>query len=170
MKLDLETLRERHPRLHPEHAADLGLHAAVALQGQGHAPGARLVARIAGVAKDATLSWKPRADDAHETLDPKRLMEFGAEAVALALAHEARRWSVVRRLPEGDSADWLLRDEGGALVALEVSGTDTGDAEVRMRAKLAQVAKNEDGKTLSACVVRFEEPAAWLEDATAVLR
>jgi hypothetical protein len=77
---------------------------------------------------------------------------------------------VLRRLPEGESADWLLCDEGGALVALEMSGTDVGDVEARMRAKLTQVARNEDGETLSACVIRSLEPTAWLRNAGDALR
>jgi hypothetical protein len=164
MKLDLENLRAGHPRLLPEHAADLALHAGVALQAQGHVPGVRAVTRVNEEPIDPSLHWQKRAADAHETLDPKRVTELGAEAVALALVHAVRKWVVRRRLPEGESADWLLQDETGAFIALEVSGTGTGDAKAVLRKKLAQVSKNDDGGTLSACVVRFEEPAVWLQD------
>jgi hypothetical protein len=71
-------------------------------------------------------------------LDANRVTELGAEAVALALVHETQGWIARRRLQRGDSADWLLEDESGKLVALEVSGTVVGDAQARLAEKLLQ--------------------------------
>jgi hypothetical protein len=63
-------------------------------------------------------------------------------------------------LQRGEYADWLLDDPGGGCVALEVSGTDDGDALGRMREKLAQVTRCVAAPTRVACVVRFVEPVA----------
>lgn len=138
MKLDLDALHARHVRLHPDHAADLALHAAVALQRETHAVGVSLDAHVFRVAAGPTLHWRPRSNDAGEMLDANRVTELGAEAVALALVHETQGWIARRRLQRGDSADWLLEDESGKLVALEVSGTVVGDAQARLAEKLLQ--------------------------------
>ena len=168
MTLDLEALRARHPAMHPEHAASLALHATVALQQQGHEPGVRLIVRVEQTPSNASLRWSRRDSDGDELLDAKHIKEFGAEAIALALVHEARGLVAMRKLPEGDSADWLLKAPNGTRVALEVSGTGNGSATTRMRIKLAQVAKYEGHVgTRSACVVRFREPATWVKDVEA---
>jgi hypothetical protein len=166
---DLENLRARHPRMYPEHAASLALHAAVALQQQGHDPGVHLVVQIEDRPAQFGLDWSRRRNPGGDALlDRKHVKEFGAEAIALALVHEVRGLVALRKLPEGESADWLLRAPDGVRVALEVTGTAHGDAKRRMRVKLAQVAKYK-GRVgaRSACVVRFREPATWLKDVEA---
>jgi hypothetical protein len=57
----------------------------------------------------------------------------------------------------------LLADAAGGRVALEVSGTDDGDAPGRMRDKLVQVAGCVAAPMRVACVVRFFEPVASVE-------
>jgi hypothetical protein len=111
-----------------------------------------------GAAIQASVSWQARPVDAAEMLDRKRVTELGAEAIALVLVHETRGWVVRRRLQEGEFADWLLLDQDGRKVALEVSGTDQESAEGRMCEKLLQVANCTAGETRAACVVRFLEP------------
>jgi hypothetical protein len=71
------------------------------------------------------LLW-PAADLSKMDLyDRNRITEDGAEAIALALAHQHRDLRVVRRVQQ--HADWLLEDHKGdkhERVALEVSGVD----------------------------------------------
>jgi hypothetical protein len=162
MKLELESLRDRHPILQPEHTADLALHAAVALHRQRHASGVTLLVEMwSSQVANVSVHWDARPAHAEETLDAKRVTELGAETLALLLVHEALGWVVRRRLQEGDFADWLLRDRDGGLVALEVGGTREGDPAARMRSKVEQVAKCDEADTRAACVVRFSEPALW---------
>jgi Ni,Fe-hydrogenase III large subunit len=90
--------------------------------------------------------------------------EDAAEAVALGLVHRARGWVVCRRLQREEYGDWLLYDAArGAFVALEVSGTDDGDATARMAVKLGQVTLSPTAEVRAACVVRFVEPLAALK-------
>jgi hypothetical protein len=107
----------------------------------------------------ATLVWEKRpAADALQ-LDYHRVTEDGAEAVALALVHSSRSWVVLRRLQREEHADWLLRETTSRrLVALEVSGTDEGDEDARLSAKLAQVAQSTAARKRAACVVGFLAP------------
>ena len=92
-------------------------------------------------------------------LDANVVTELGAEALALTLVHETRGWVARRRLQRGEFADWLMDAPDGKVVALEVSGTDEGDHEARMRQKLLQVAKCVAGRTLAACVESFLQPS-----------
>jgi hypothetical protein len=79
--------------------------------------------------------------------------------VALALVHASRSWTVLRRLQREEHADWLLRETTTRrLVAIEVSGTDEGDGDARLSAKLAQVAQSTAARKRAACVVGFLEP------------
>ncbi|MDB5213400.1 MAG: hypothetical protein JWO86_1327 [Myxococcaceae bacterium] len=169
MRLDVESLRGRHPRLAPESAGVLALNVAVALDRR-HKPGVVMATEAFGAAVDASLSWQPRPSDASEMLDIDKVTELGAEAIALVLVHEMRGWVARRRLQKGEYADWLLLDQQGQLVALEVSGTDHDDAAARMREKLVQVAKCVAGRTRAACVVRFEGPTTAIKDCPTSLR
>jgi len=92
-----------------------------------------------------------------EVFDRHRVTEDGAEAVALAYTHARDGWVVKRRLQRGESADWLLRRETGWL-ALEVSGTDAGDAAVRLEAKKQQVGLCTLPVERLAVVVAFNAP------------
>jgi hypothetical protein len=158
MKLDLERLREMHPAL-PSATADAYAHRAALALGRRHAPGVAALVTIDAESVAATLSWEARpAADALQ-LDYHRVTEDGAEAVALALVHASRSWMVLRRLQREEHADWLLRETATRrLVALEVSGTDEGDGDVRLSAKLTQVAQSTAARRRAACVVGFLEP------------
>jgi hypothetical protein len=162
MKLDLDALRMRHPAIPIERAGDLILNAAIALQRR-HAPGISMAALVLRERQATTLSWTPRAPADAEQLDEVNATELGAEAIALALVHATHGWMVRRRLQRREYADWLLVDAAGSHVAMEVSGTDDGDAAGRMRDKLDQVSKCVAAPTRVACVVRFLEPTATLE-------
>jgi hypothetical protein len=162
MKLDLEGLRVRHARLPIELARDLGLHAAVALA-RHHASGVEMRSTVLLEEHKHVLSWTARSAGTTEQLDANRATELGAEAIALSLVHATQGWVVRRRLQRTEFADWLLADASGAPVALEVSGTDDGDARGRMTEKLEQVGKCVAALLRVACVVRFMEPIASVE-------
>jgi hypothetical protein len=168
VNLDVDSLRERHPRLLPESAAALSLNVAVALDRR-HKPGVKMDTNAFGTVVEASVSWQARPSNAAEMLDRKKVTELGAEAIALILVHETRGWVARRRLQEGEFADWLLMDKDGRKVALEVSGTDEESAEGRMREKLEQVAKCTAGQTRAACVVRFLDPLARAKELPSVL-
>jgi hypothetical protein len=168
VRLDLRTLRDRHPRLLPETAAILAVNAAVALERR-HGPGVEASLRAFGAESVATIDWEPATERAPLMLDANDVTELGAEALALAAVHETRGWVARRRLQHGEYADWLMTLPDGSVAALEISGTDEGDHEVRMRQKLLQVAKCVVGKTLAACVVSFLEPSISAREAPSVL-
>lgn len=162
MRLELDDLVRMHPALPDERAADLALHASVALARQGHSSGTELQADIGGVALVAELVWSERPST--DALDADHTVELGAEAVALALVHELRGWTIVRRLQKREFADWLLREPpSNREVALEVSGTAAGSLSARVEQKLEQVARCVVGHC-GVCVVRFREPQARLVD------
>jgi hypothetical protein len=80
-----------------------------------------------------------------------------------------RKWRLVRRLQseDGEGADWLVVDpQSGEEFLLEVSGTDEGPFERRVREKRAQASQAAlaagRGKP-AVSVVRFLEPKAMLE-------
>lgn len=163
MKLDLERLKEIHPVLPAATAAERAHLGALALQRR-HAPGVVAEVRLAAASHEATLHWTLRPEADAGQVDPRRMTEDGAEAVALSLIHAERGWVVVRRLAQGEHADWLVREtKTRRLVALEVSGTDDGDGTARMRQKLAQVSQSTAARARAACVVGFLEPHAALE-------
>lgn len=167
MNLDVDSLQHRHPRLLAESAADLTLNVAVALD-RHHQPGATMGVEVFGVAAQARVSWRARSPDDATMLDRNRVTELGAETIALVIVHETRGWVVSRKLQQGEFADWLLLDRDGRKVALEVSGTDDGNAEARIREKLAQVANCTAGLTRAACVVHFLEPRAIARECPSV--
>jgi len=160
--IDLNQLREMHPKLATDRALSMVGQAAMALERNGHAPGVRVSLELEQVLSNGSLSW-PHVDmskiDQH---DHNRITEDGAEAVALALAHRHRAWRIVRRMQRRERADWLLEDARGNEIALEVSGVDRGNISGRLFEKLKQVAKNADIDQRWASVVGFEEPAVAL--------
>lgn len=159
--LDLEALRERHPLVPEEHAADLALHASVAFAAAHHAPGVDLRTEVADAPHTVTLTWRARLPT--DSLDANRVTELGAEAVALALAHEIRGWTVRRRMQKFEHADWLVADAQGERFAFEVSGTVNDSLTARVNEKLQQVSKCHEPQR-AVCVVRFIEPRARLTD------
>ena len=163
MRLDIERLKEIHPMMPAETAAERAHLGALALQ-RHHESGVVTQVRFETASHKATLHWTRRPDTDADQVDPRRMIEDGAEAVALSLVHAARGWVVLRRLVQGEHADWLVRDtKTGRLVALEVSGTNDGDGRARMRQKLAQVTLSTAARARAACVISFREPRAALE-------
>jgi hypothetical protein len=143
MKLDLTRLREVHPLLPENTAAELVHRAGLALQRR-HQPGVSFTAVVDEIMTTGTIDWSACSPDDAELLDRHRVTEDGAEAVALSLVHAELGWTVRRRLQRGEHADWLLRDDRRGLVALEISGTDDGDDAARMKEKLLQVLGHHD--------------------------
>ena len=99
------------------------LRAALGLQRNDHSPGAELQMAIESARLRCVLTW-PAADlGTLEQHDSKHITEDGAEAIALAVARRTKNWQVLRRMQQGEHADWLLerRDNAGRkLVAFEV--------------------------------------------------
>ncbi|MGH7434833.1 MAG: hypothetical protein ACRENE_04090 [Polyangiaceae bacterium] len=163
MMLDLDALRKRHDAL-PEWLADaLASYAALALQRR-HQPGVILSLMVGGNQVDEFLIWRTRPSTT--TVDDKRATEDGAECVALAIVGQHRRWQIIRRLQSvrGEGADWLMRDiDSGGDIVLEISGTDEGAFEPRVRKKRAQANLAARWGTPAVSVVRFFEPKAILD-------
>jgi Mg-chelatase subunit ChlI len=166
--IDLNQLREMHPKLGVVQALNMVELATLALERNAHTSGARVSLVLEQVLSSGVLLW-PAADLSKIDLyDHNRITEDGAEAVALVLVHRHREWRVVRRIQHGEHADWLLEDCQGGVherVALEVSGVDRGATNSRLTEKLIQVAKMMNVHQRWACVVGFEEPTAVLRPA-----
>jgi hypothetical protein len=117
------------------------------------------------------LSWPGSDPGFLDQHDSKRLTEDGAEAIALALGHRVRGWRIVRRLQQGEHADWLLEESsaGASLrIALEVSGVARGSITSRLTEKLEEVSRSEDVDQQWAGVVGFQRPVAALRSTEAV--
>lgn len=162
VRVDLALMKRMHPQLPASTAADIVFRAGLAFQRRGHEPGVELAYADDLSPSSAELFWEVSDTAGSPQVDQLRVTEDGAEAVALALTHVARRWVVRRRLQRGESADWLLIDSDGHLVALEVSGIDGAPERRRLTQKLAQVAKADGRFQRSACVVAFGPPSAVL--------
>lgn len=161
-------LREMHPKLPADLALVMTGRAALALERGKHSQGVELTVDLEEKRSKAPLSWPPANMTAADQHDLNRITEDGAEAVALAIAHQCREWRVVRRMQREESADWLLRDpNGNQLVALEVSGVAQGSISARVAEKLAQVAGSLDVDQRWAGVVGFGKPMATLRSAKA---
>jgi hypothetical protein len=161
--IDLDALRSRHPELAEALVQALSHHAAIALERR-HAPGVELSILIDGELLREALSWSSTTKEDALMVDARRATEEGAECIALALVGRFRRWRIVRRLQPGESADWLLADEAGQRIVLEISGTDDGPFEPRVRQKRGQAALASARGRPAVSVVRFLEPKAMLEE------
>jgi hypothetical protein len=155
-------LKKMHPLLPAATAIEYGHRAAVGLERHRHESGVTLAAVIETEAREGRLYWTGSFSRDAEQLDTLRVTEDAAEAVALALVHVARGWAVRRRLQRGEAADWLLQDSDSRLVALEVSGIDTGDVADRLRLKLGQARRATLVNRRAACVVELATPHATL--------
>ena len=162
MDINLNQLREMHPKLATDLALGMVGLAAMALERNGHAPGVRVSLDLEHVLSNGSLLWSHADMSMIEMHDHNRITEDGAEAVALALAHRHRAWRVVRRMQRRERADWLLEDVRGNEIALEVSGVDRGNIAGRLSQKVRQGAKKADIGQRWASVVGFEEPAVAL--------
>jgi hypothetical protein len=155
-----------HPRLPGDLAIIMTLRAALGLQRNKHSAGVNLHMAIENAASGCALMWTVADLAVAKQHDHNRITEDGAEAIALAVAHKTKAWRVVRRMQREERADWLLEHDSDGkrrLIAFEVSGVDRGSVLVRMREKLAQVAKSSDVDHQCAGVVGFERPEASLK-------
>lgn len=164
--MDLETLLELHPDLPPELAAAYGVYAATALERCGHRSGVGLALTVFGRSVEEALSWQARSPDDIRMVDINRVTEDGAECIALLVVGTHCQWTAVRRMQcrLGERADWIVEvSSSGEQIALEVSGTDRGAFEPRIRQKVAQAkATPVVVSRMAACVVRFADPKAEL--------
>lgn len=164
--LDLSRLCKMYPRLPGDLAAIMVMRAALGLQRNKHSTGVNLPMVIENAVSGCALTWPAAELRLAVQHDHNRITEDGAEAIALAVAHETKTWCVVRRMQREERADWLLEHDSDGkrkLVAFEVSGVDRGSIVVRMREKLAQVAQSSDVDHRCAGVVGFERPEAALK-------
>ena len=99
MKLDIEPLKEIHPMMPAETAAERAHLGALALQ-RHHESGVIAQVRFESASHEATLHWTQRPATDADQVDPRRMIEDGAEAVALSLVHAARGWVVLRDEPQ----------------------------------------------------------------------
>jgi hypothetical protein len=163
--IDLARLRDMHPLLPADMAGVMVMRAALGLQRNRHSSGVGLQMAIENRRHYCALIW-PAADlGAAKQHDDKRITEDGAEAIALAVAYRTRAWRVVRRMQQGEHADWLLEDQDKGvrkLVAFEVGGTDQRSITGPLRDKLVQVAKSVDVDQRWAGVVGFKKPETAL--------
>jgi hypothetical protein len=165
MDIDIANLREMHPLLPEDLTLVMIGRAALSLQKNGHGSPVNIRLDFDRAVTRGKLAW-PRSDPAFlDQHDAKRLTEEGVEAIALVFGHRARGWRVVRRMQEGESADWLLEESGEGTrqrIALEVSGVARGRITSRLTRKLKQVLQSEDVDQKWAGVVGFEEPVTAL--------
>lgn len=165
MRFDLEELRIAHPQLPQALAASMSLHVALALQRRDHASPCAITMHTGSDRHRASLHWRMRDPAAAQQIEPKRITEVGAEAVALALVSLALDWEVDRRAFDGSGADWVVTERStGRVIYLEVGGTDVGSVEEVLSKKIRQVegGVGEMGFDVAACAVRFREPIARL--------
>lgn len=156
MKILLQDLPAVHPMLRA-YPIDLTKFGGLALERSGHSSPVETKLIHDDVAGSASIEW-PIQDETHLiAVDTNRVTEEGAEAVALSYVHSHSGHVVSRRLQRGESADWLLHGATGWL-ALEVSGTTSGNAEERLQQKRQQAARCSLPAERLAVVVRFVEP------------
>lgn len=171
MEIELADLREMHPRLPQDLALVMIGRAALSLQRNGHAAPVEIRLDIDRTVTRGELAWPASDPGFLDQHDAKRLTEDGAEAISLALGHRARGWRVVRRMQQGESADWLLEESSGETVqriALEVSGVARGGIASRLTTKSKQVLRSEDVDQQWVGIVGFEEPVTALRSSKVV--
>jgi hypothetical protein len=163
MTLHLRDLPARHPKLSKATASTHLQRAALGLQRR-HRPGVSLAIRIEREDALEELAWEEYPLDDVEQIDRHRITEDGADAIALSVVHERFGWTVLRRLQRDDFADWLLVHTATRhTIALEVSGTDDGDANARMREKIDQMQRcSLPVHQRAACIVRYADPRCTL--------
>jgi len=129
MRLDIERLKEIHPMMPAETAAERAHLGALALQ-RHHESGVVTQVRFETASHEATLHWTRRADTDAGQVDPRRMIEDGAEAVALSLVHAARGWaSCVGSCKESTLTGWCAtRRPGGWWRSRSAGRTTATDA------------------------------------------
>lgn len=165
MDLDMDSLGDVHPRLGARQSAFKTLCAALALDRAGHRPGVRGTVLIGIHASVGRWKWTSEEPGLRAMFDEQRVTEEGAEAVALLASGLVHGWEALRRLQQGQGADWVLLDRGtGQEVVLEVSGVRNGPIRQRLAAKVRQTAERADEtRERWVCVVGFEMPWAHLK-------
>jgi hypothetical protein len=162
--IDLEMLRVMHPELPEELATIMISRAALALARNNHEQSVKLKIHFDKAERSAQLIWPIHDFAARVFHDEKRITEDGAEAIALAVVHREKNWTIYRRLQQGECGDWLLTesnsgDDGVKTIAFETSGVDKGKIAARLKAKIEQVS-DADADIRCAGVVGFEQPEA----------
>jgi hypothetical protein len=167
MDVDLSRLLEMHPHLPPTTSADCAHKAAVGLARHGYLPGVSLEIVFDDLRQQGVLCWSAVPDAGDNRLDFHRVTEDAAEAIALALVHVAKGWTVRRRAQREEHADWLLVDPDRQSVALEVSGVNLVDAgQRRLREKVEQVRRHQNPQAIKvACIVELARPRSRLRTA-----
>jgi hypothetical protein len=171
MDINLADLREMHPLLPEDLALVMIGRAALSLQRNSHGSPVNIRLDMDRVVTRGKLAWPGSDPGFLDQHDSKRLTEDGAEAIALAHGHRARGWRVVRRMQQGESADWLLegsREGTRQRIALEVSGVARGSITSRLTKRLKQVSQSEDVDQQWAGIVGFEEPVTALRSSRVV--
>lgn len=162
--MDIDALQRLHPGLPGWRVGELTGYAAIALQRR-HRPGKTLALTLGGKPIAEMLTWSPRSGA--NMVDDDRATDAGAEGVALTIVGHHRKWRIERRLTSRRGkreADWLLYDpEAGKKIVLEISGTDEGPFEARVREKRGQIRLATRRGRPVVSVVRFLEPKAMLE-------
>lgn len=139
-------------------AREYAYRAAIGLERNQHAPGARLALHLNGRRRDGTLRWTVAGSEGVAQLDVLQVTEDAAEAIALTVVHVANGWTALRRMQRWEFADWMLMDADRKRVALEVSGVDKVDTgQGRLKMKIEQVRKSRP-ETKVACVVELRPP------------
>jgi hypothetical protein len=158
VRLDIDGLHLACPSLPRGRVAMFSESAATALS-EHHRPPSDLRAELLQTETVHTLTWTPPSiTDAPFTRDRRTVLEWGAECIALLILCGHLGWRPIRRLMEGEAADWLLVDGQGGEVAVEVSGTDERAIRTIITDKLKQLDRCRDGERRFAFVVRFVEP------------
>jgi hypothetical protein len=136
MRLVLHHLYSMHPKLQ---GSDLARYGGLALQRAGHTSPVTAGVVHDGLESTAGIEWLSENLSALDVLDSNRVTEDGAEAVALTYVNAKAGWIVKRRLQRFERGDWLMQNKVGSM-AVEVSGTATGDPLARLEVKKRQVA------------------------------
>ena len=157
MRLQLDRLFSIHPKLRG-HPVDLARCGGLALQRAGHESPVTAVVVHDGVESAAGIEWLAEDLSLVEVLDYNRVTEDGAEAVALTYVNAKAGWVVKRRLQRFERGDWLMENQAGSM-AVEVSGTVSGDPLARLAEKMRQVSGCSLPVVRLAVVVAFEEPS-----------
>ena len=161
-KLELERLKEFHPRLPIKTALEYVHRAALGLQRHQHISGVNFKPQCDGTEVDSTLHWSKSSKLDQPMLDHNRITEDAAEAISLTLAYVHFGWVLRRRLQKGESGDWLLQDKDKQLIALEVSGMDQPDGGIRLRQKMDQIRRTFAAPKKAVCVVELAPPHATM--------
>ena len=160
-----ELANGRVPAISPALGGSLAEAAGVCLESQGHTPGVMLQVSSEGDS-NYLLDWLPISEQALRAwFEPDEATEFGAVAIAIALAREQTGFEVIRRSRNGSGFDYWLGDRISQgfqnMAGLEVSGIRQGGDSIvstRVEAKLRQSRRSH--LPVYVIVVEFSRPLA----------